>query len=219
MYISKSVKKVLLLLSIVFLSTGALNGQSFADSLTASSNDNAQLIPLEITPECSDATSATAYWQVNNKNASDVNINWANIDNGQTGSYEAAPGLSQLSTFFNSTDPNNTTQFISETNTTQTNATEAACAPTAPIAPLSPPVCIDGSIQQNLIYTWISPNQISVHTLNDQPLCNDINLDFSSYVMPSSYNGQGFYITIRIIQLITFLTLRLFLKLYSTTNR
>jgi hypothetical protein len=194
MYIRNKVNKVLLVTFVTFLSTGILSGQSFADSLNNAPNN--QLIPLEITPECSDATTATAYWQVNNKNENDVNITWTNIDNGQTGSYDAAPGLSQLTSYFNSTDPNNTTQFASENNTTQTNATEAACAPLAPVVPpVIAPTCIDGSIQQNLIYTWISPDQISVHTLNDQPLCNDISLDFSSYVMPSNYNGQGFYLS------------------------
>jgi hypothetical protein len=190
---SKYINKCALLLLTVIASATLLSSPVFADPTTNApvvTQDTTNLIPLEITPVCSDASTSTAFWQVNNKNTSDVEIDWTNIDNGQTGSYSAIPGMTQLSTYFDSTDPNNTTSFSSEGNVTQTNATEAPCAPVTP----PPATCIDGSVQQNLDITWVSPNQVTVQTVNDQPLCNSVSIDFSSYVMPASYNGQGFYL-------------------------
>jgi hypothetical protein len=189
---SKYTSRFALLFITLTASATLLSSPVFADPVNApaANQNNANLIPLEITPECSDALTSTAYWQVNNKNTSNVGIDWTNVDNGQAGSYSATPGTSQLSTYFNSADPNNTTQFSSENNVTQTNATEAPCAPVNPV----PPTCIDGSVQQNLDVTWVSPSEVTVQTVNDQPLCNAVSIDFSSYVMPASYNGQGFYL-------------------------
>jgi hypothetical protein len=36
---------------------------------------------------------------------------------------------------------------------------------------------------------------VTVQTLHDEPLCSAITIDFSSYVMPSNYDGTGFYRT------------------------
>jgi hypothetical protein len=197
-YLGKYVNNVLLLSFVLISSLSLISSPVFADTPTnsaanTSNNQTNSSIPLEITPQCSDAASSSAYWQVNNKNSSDVNVSWTNIDNGHTGSFTAIPGLSQLVTYFDDTDPNNTTQFSSLGNTTQTNATEAACAPTAAPTQPTPPACVDGSIQQNLSIDWVSPSEVTVQTVNDAPLCNDITIDFSSYVMPADYNGQGFY--------------------------
>jgi hypothetical protein len=198
MYLHKYVNNIVLLSLTILASLTLITGPVFADSInnTASNQNNtasANLIPLEISPECSDSASATAYWQVNNKNTTNVSVTWTNLDNGHTGSYVAAPGLSQLTTYFDSSDPNNTTQFISETNTTQTNATEAACNPIPTNLTPPAPACVDGNIQQNLDITWVNPGEATVHTVNDAPLCNNVTLDISSYIMPANYNGQGFY--------------------------
>lgn len=53
--------------------------------------------------------------------------------------------------------------------------------------------CVDGSIQQGLSVVWASNSSVNIVTSNNLPLCNDINLVFSSYTMPDNYNGQGFY--------------------------
>jgi hypothetical protein len=191
MFVRKQLTRVFLFALTIIASCGLLGGQVFGDSYATSSTTQS-LIPLSITPECSDASSAIAYWQVDNKNSTDVSISWTNIDNNHTGSFDAPAGNTTLSTYFDSTDPNNTTQFVSAGTTTQTNATEAACA----TPPLTPPLaCVDGSIQQNLAVTWVSPSEVSVATASGAPLCASIQLEFSSYIMPANYNGQGFFTT------------------------
>jgi hypothetical protein len=200
-YLSKYVNYILLLSFIFISSLSLVASPVFADTPLNGQGDSANnqntvsQVPLEITPECSDGANASAYWQVNNKNTSDVNLTWTNIDNGHTGTFIAIPGLSQLTTYFDNTDPNNTTQFIYQGNTTQTNATEAACA--TPAQPTQPPAptCVDGSIQQNLSIDWVSPGEVTVQTVNDAPLCNNVSIDFSSYIMPAYYNGQPFFTT------------------------
>jgi hypothetical protein len=202
MYLRKYVNKIVLI-STIAASVCLLGSQAYGDTLptsTPAAAQNIALIPLEIVPECSDSQTASALWNVTNSNTANVPIGWTNIDNGQSGTFSAPAGESSLVTYFDTTDPNNTTQFTYEGMTTSTNATEAACV-TAPITnpaptPVMPTqVCIDGTIQQNLTVTWVNPSTVTVQTLHDEPLCSAITIDFSSYVMPSNYDGTGFYRT------------------------
>jgi len=52
--------------------------------------------------------------------------------------------------------------------------------------------CVDGSKRSNLSVTWNSTSKVSVHTVNNKPLCADTTLYFSSYTMPDNYNGGPF---------------------------
>jgi hypothetical protein len=52
--------------------------------------------------------------------------------------------------------------------------------------------CVDGSIRSNLVVTWKNNSNVTVGTVSNKPLCNDVTLFFSSYTMPDSYNGQPF---------------------------
>lgn len=52
--------------------------------------------------------------------------------------------------------------------------------------------CVDGSKRSNLAVTWNTKNSISFKTVGDKPLCNDVTVYFSTYIMPDNYNGQGF---------------------------
>jgi hypothetical protein len=52
--------------------------------------------------------------------------------------------------------------------------------------------CIDGSVRSNLKVTWISSNNVTVGTVGNKPLCEDVPVFFSSYTMPDGYNGQPF---------------------------
>lgn len=52
--------------------------------------------------------------------------------------------------------------------------------------------CVDGSKQSNLTATWVTNGNVTVKTLKDKLLCNDVTVFFSSYTMPDNYNGQGF---------------------------
>lgn len=52
--------------------------------------------------------------------------------------------------------------------------------------------CVDGSARGNLTVAWNSNGNVTVGTKGDKPLCNDVNVFFSSYTMPDNYNGQPF---------------------------
>lgn len=52
--------------------------------------------------------------------------------------------------------------------------------------------CVDGSVRSNLTVAWNSNSNVTVGTKGDKPLCNDVNIFFSSYTMPDNYNGQPF---------------------------
>jgi hypothetical protein len=150
------------------------------------------LAPLQITPLCADASTNTAYWNVNNFNSSDITFNWKNIDDGATGSFTATSGLTKLATEYQQ-NQNNTTHFSYPGFDGQTNSSNTPCAATAPVMPQPPVACIDGSDAQNIVFNYLSDGDVQVHTKNNQPLCNDIQLYFSSYIMPANYDGNGFY--------------------------
>jgi hypothetical protein len=186
-------KKYILLVGVLMLFGVA--SPVYADTPSTS------LVPLTITPLCSDGSSATTYWNVINNNATSVPVEWDNIDNSNTGTYNAPSGTTQMSTYYDSTDPNNTTQFIWEGQTTQTNAPSSPCQPTItlPTTPATTPVtttsatCIDGTQLQNLVVTDPTPDTATISTLNNEPLCADVTVYLSSYIMPTTYNGLGFY--------------------------
>jgi hypothetical protein len=52
--------------------------------------------------------------------------------------------------------------------------------------------CIDGSVRSNLKVTWISSKSVTVGTVANKPLCEDVPVFFSSYTMPDSYNSKPF---------------------------
>ncbi|HEX3568783.1 MAG TPA: hypothetical protein VHT70_03865 [Candidatus Saccharimonadales bacterium] len=54
------------------------------------------------------------------------------------------------------------------------------------------PTCVDGSQAHNLSVTWNSLGNVTVHTVNNAPLCADTTLYFSSYTMPDNYDGGPF---------------------------
>ena len=158
--------------------------------------DVSSLQPLEITPLCSVSASNTTYWKVYNKNSVDVPVDWKSVDHGVTGSYDAPAGESQMSSYYDGTDPNNTTQFVWEGQTTQTNAPANQCDPSTVPTPTptpTPPTCVDGTDPKNLVVTELTAGTVEIHTLNNQLLCDDVTIYFSDYLMPSTYDGNGFY--------------------------
>ncbi len=52
--------------------------------------------------------------------------------------------------------------------------------------------CVDGSTRANLTVAWNTNGNVTVGTKSDQPLCDDVNVFFSSYTMPDNYNGKPF---------------------------
>lgn len=162
----------------------------------------AQLVPLEVVPVCSDQTAMISRWKVTNKNDTDVVVVWNNFENGTSGTYTApartagtVASETELVTNYNPADPNNTTRFTyNGMELGQTNAQVSACAPVVE----EPVECIDGRIQQNLTYEYETDraagySAVYVKTVNDMPLCDDIDLFFSSYTMPDNYDGNGFF--------------------------
>lgn len=188
------VKKIVFVFGVIVAGSGLFASPAFAATPNLVAAQAQNLAPLEITPICSDGASTSAFWQVNNKNNVNVTINWTAIDNGHTGSYNAAAGLTDFASYYDAADGNNTMQFLSEneTNPDTTNATAAACA-TIPVPPA--PTCVDGTIQQNLNVSYTAKGSVTVQTVNDAPLCSDVSIDFSSYTMPAGYDGRGFYLT------------------------
>jgi hypothetical protein len=171
--------------AIVFGSLSIIPSVVHADPMPAT----AFIAPLQITPLCADAATNTAYWNVNNFNASAISFDWKNIDDGAQGNFTANSGVSKLATEFR-TNQNNTTHFSYPGFDGQTNSSNTPCAPI--VTPSTPP-CVDGSNAANIDFSYVSPGDVTVHTKGNQLLCNDVHLYFSSYIMPSNYNGNGFY--------------------------
>ncbi|MFZ1250445.1 MAG: LPXTG cell wall anchor domain-containing protein [Candidatus Microsaccharimonas sp.] len=175
-------------ISSMVMGTLALSGSAHAEMTPAPAQD---FLTLEVTPVCADNTAKLAYWKVVNKNAEAEPISWNNFDNGTSGSYTAAPGESEMTTGYDLAAGNNRTGFVWTNNVSSTNSSNTPCQPEEPTVP--PVQCIDGSIQQNLVIQWVSNNHVTIKTKDAAPLCDDVTIFFSSYVMPSNYNGQGFY--------------------------
>lgn len=188
-----SIAAVLLMLIGATVSGNAANAQS-VESTPAELLVQAQpkeFLTLEVTPVCADNMSKLAYWKVVNKNADSEVVSWQNFDNGTTGSYVAPAGISQMTTGYDLAAGNNRTGFVWTNNVSSTNSSNTPCEPTQPVDP--PIQCIDGRIQQNLTITWLANNKVSVATKDSLPLCDDVTVFFSSYIMPSNYDGNGFY--------------------------
>lgn len=52
--------------------------------------------------------------------------------------------------------------------------------------------CVDGNNRSTLAVNWVSNGNVTVKTVGDKPLCNDVLVFFSSYTLPDNYNGNGF---------------------------
>lgn len=181
-------------ISAVLLGSMATGHSAHAEMVSAPTQG---FITLEVTPICADNTAHLAYWKVVNKNADPEIISWTNYDNATSGTYTAPAGESKMSTGYDLAAGNNRTGFVWTNNVSSTNSSNTPCNDdsTTPTDPTTPPVvtCIDGSIQQNLVITKISNSQVSIKTKDGAPLCDDVTVFFSSYVMPYNYDGNGFY--------------------------
>jgi hypothetical protein len=145
---------------------------------------------LSFVPICSDVATATSKWQVTNENKETVSFQWNNVENDRTGSVIAPNGTTDFTTFYNVVDPNNRTEFTDPYHdvVVSRNAQVAPCAPVTPPAPL----CIDGTIYGNITYKRLANNLYEVATKDGTPLCEDVTLYLSSYLLPETYNGKGF---------------------------
>ncbi len=157
-------------------------------STTRATDNSTSILPVQVVPTCSDKNAKVSLWKVSNQNATNVTVTWNNFENDLSGSFEAIPGESTLTTGYNPLDPNNTTKFTWPGNPeSATNAQVSACPTPEPAA------CIDGKIQQSLHITWLSNSSVAIKTANGALLCDDVTVYFSSYTMPDNYDGNGFY--------------------------
>lgn len=53
--------------------------------------------------------------------------------------------------------------------------------------------CINGNVQQSLEINFPNSGQATIATNDGAPLCDAVTLYFSSYTMPSNYDGRGFF--------------------------
>lgn len=150
---------------------------------TASVFAAANPVPLEITPICSSADLGVSFWNVHNKNAESTVGTWQNFDANATDTFTAQSGNTLFVTDYNKDSHNNRTEFKSYADRVERNATEYSCDQ-MDVLP-----CVNGAIQQNLEVA-INGDTATIASLNSVPLCDDVTINFSSYVMPSSYDGQ-----------------------------
>ncbi|HSX42665.1 MAG TPA: hypothetical protein VLF59_01100 [Candidatus Saccharimonadales bacterium] len=132
----------------------------------------------------------TQLWTITNPKNHPVKINWASDDGDESGSYMAHPGDSELTSPYDSAEPTENYVFSQhhEADIILSVAIDA-CE-----APAEAPACIDGSIRDNIVLDWSqSTGIVSVHTLNNQPLCDDVTLYLSSYTLPSDYDKTGIF--------------------------
>jgi len=52
--------------------------------------------------------------------------------------------------------------------------------------------CVDGRDRTKLSWVFNKPNDVTVSVKNNAPLCEAIDMYFSSYTLPDNYNGEGF---------------------------
>lgn len=146
---------------------------------------------VTISPTCYSEAFATAWWEVTNPNDTSVNVTWSAQDsdgNPFTGNYHAPAGTTTFQTYYGSETAS--VDFTSNGDTTTLAMPTEACA----TEPTSTPTetCVDGSVKDNLVVTWQADDTVSVHTVDYAPLCSDVTVYFSSYILPANYNGQGF---------------------------
>lgn len=52
--------------------------------------------------------------------------------------------------------------------------------------------CVDGTVRSNIKYVWDGHDTITVSTKDGKAVCKDTTLFFSAYVMPDTWDGDGF---------------------------
>ncbi len=163
-----------------------------ADSLSSSTTQ-----PLSITSTCVNTDDGLARWSINNPDETDVTLNWQGAATDDT--YVAPAGDSELVTAYDSTDA---TPFVFSQDGQDditVQPTDTACddedTNTASAAKIQTEVpCVDGTIRSNLAYDWSPLNDyVIVRTANGASLCDDVDLYFSNYTLPSGYDDSGIF--------------------------
>lgn len=172
---------------------GGLNGATTyaMDAPESNQPSHSQSGSINVTPWCSDAAAETTFWRVNSQRTETTTLAWDNFENDISGTYDAPTGESVMQTAYVASDLNNTTRFTYDGGEFTTNAPISQCAPVI-VPPVEPEDCVDGAIQDNLIVSFLSKDTASISTRDGKLLCEDVTVFFSSYVMPATYNGQGF---------------------------
>lgn len=177
---------------LLVLSAAVLLSVPFISSRTALASP--VNYPMQITPICADAATNLAYWKVVNDNPSSVSVNWMNFDFNQWGTNIVPTASSTMTTYYKA-GANNTTRFDWTYGNGTTNSSNTPCSPGTTGGSVAPAECLpthisDGYLQQHIrvVYTGKNTVQLTYDALN----CN-VAVNFSAYVMPANYNGNGFF--------------------------
>jgi len=158
------------------------NPRAAADELPATSN-------FAINAACFDASNALTYWSVTNPDASPMAVGWATDDGDESGTYTAPTGTSQFTTPYDDNEPSESFIFspASQDDVTLTVAGTECAQPTTP-------PCVDGMIRSNLAMDWSEETgTVTLHTVDDAPLCDDVTVYLSSYTLPATYDKSGIF--------------------------
>lgn len=102
---------------------------SIASMGSVSATQN-KFLELEVKPICSVAAENIAVWEMNNKNAQTITIDWLNADTSYAGEYDAEAGLTYFATDYEA-GLNNRTEFYGtrsdDHNPISRNATNVEC--------------------------------------------------------------------------------------------
>lgn len=154
-------------------------------AVSAESNQVPAAQAVTISAVCQDSESDTAMWRVANPNPDVVTLTW---DTSSSPDSAALPyGNTDVQTDYDSSVTPPTVVFHQlgyADQTLQVSATSCATPDTQ---------CVDGLVRANLDYQWSPQGIVTVSTVDGVPLCDDVTVYLSSYVLPSTYDGSGIF--------------------------
>jgi len=181
---------ITLLCSVVMLPVASVSAHGMPHDTVSQS--------ASIESSCVSSVEGIARWSITNPNENDATVNWQGA--GSSDAYVASQGESELVTPYDAT--NTTPYTFSQDGQADilVQPTDNACGDTSmrdtsddETVP-TPEACVDGSIRANLAYDWSTDNDyVTVRTATGAPLCDDINLYLTNYILPSDYDDSGIF--------------------------
>ena len=153
---------------------------ALSTSLLGKASAAAATTPVTIAALCSDDGGA-AQWRIGNANPWPVTVSW--VDAGGSHSVSLPYGYTKVTT--NTSGP--TVTFEQSGQPDQTVAvSDQECAETVN-------GCVDGFDRSNLNFDWSPSGKVTVTTVNNAPLCEDVPIIFGAYTLPATYDGSGVF--------------------------
>ncbi len=137
--------------------------------------------PVTIQALCSDGEGSIARWRLGNPNPSAVTVQWTG--GSQTFSY----GYVSVATNYDASQVNPEVVFSQAGLPDQTvEVSDQSCGQQTE-------GCVDGYVRDNLDFQWSPSGIVSVQTVGDQLLCDDVTVYLTDYTLPSTYDGSGVF--------------------------